>query len=239
MQFTVVIATIRQTLPGFDETMDRIRSSFESPVDFHILDGSAGKAQALNQAYDEILAKTDAGIYVTMDDDIVPSKGWQCVVERAFDELREYGAFGLYMGDAPARRALVGEKFLELEEHVASVRFRRVVPPHHLNGGFIAYRSDVAKKVGKIPTEGVRYQLWEDAWRGRRVTKLGWEMAFLMGVDVDMVDYPDTNEYLGMKAKDLEIGRQRSERILADSGLGDPLGIRARKWLARVTGRAK
>ena len=238
-KFTVVIATIRESLPGFSETIARIQSSFDHETDFRLLDGHSGKAQALNDAFDHVLAKTDADIYVTMDDDIVPAKGWQQLVCKAMGALPEYGAFGLWMGDAPDRRELVGERFLDAPETASGVTFRRVQSPHHLNGGFIAYRPEVARGVGKIPTEGLKYQLWEDAWRGRRVTKLGWEMAFLSGVDVDMVEYEDSLEYREMKERDLRVGKKRSDEILAASGLGDPIAIRARKWLARVRGKAR
>jgi GT2 family glycosyltransferase len=239
MKYTVVIATIREELPGFQETMEKIRATFSYPTDFHILNGHGGKAQALNQAADEILAATDADCYVTMDDDIVPGPEWQPMVEAAFQNLPKYGAFGLWMGDEPDRQILVGAHCLEEEATAGPVRYRRVKPPHHLNGGFIAYRTEVARQVGKIPTEGVRYQLWEDAWRGRRVTKQGWEMAFLKGTEVEMVDYPDPKEYLQRKEEEVQVGKQVSERVLNESGLGDPLSLRLRKWVAKARGRSK
>lgn len=238
MKFAVVIATIRQDLPGFGEAMDRIQASFDSTTDFHILDGADGKAQALNRAADGILADTDADCYVTMDDDIIPSIGWQGLATNAFTDLLKFGAFGLWMGDTPEMETLVGAHYLDEEALSGSTRYRRVRPPHHLNGGFIAYRTSVAREVGKIPTEGVKYQLWEDAWRGRRVTKLGWEMAFLNGVDVQMIDYPDRAEYLAMKQRDLEFGRAEADKVLANSGLGDTAALKLRKWVAKVRGRA-
>lgn len=238
MKFAVVIATIRQDLPGFGEAMDRIQASFDAPTYFHILDGSDGKAQALNEAADKILTKTDADCYVTMDDDIIPAVGWQDLVSSALHALPKFGAFGLWMGDSAEMEALVGAHYLDEEAVSGSMRYRRVRPPHHLNGGFIAYRTLVAREVGKIPTEGVKYQLWEDAWRGRRVTKLGWEMAFLKGVDVEMIDYPDRAEYVAMKQKDLEFGRAQADKVLAESGLGDSAVLKLRKWVAKVRGRA-
>lgn len=238
MKFVVVIASIRQGLSGFDETMLRIKSTFVDSTEFHLLDGADGKAQALNRASDEILAKTDADCYVTMDDDIVPAAGWQVLIKNAFESLPKYGAFGLWMGDDPDRKTLVGATSLDPIQTEGSVSYRRVRPPHHLNGGFIAYRTDVARQVGIIPTEGVRYQLWEDAWRGRRVTQLGWEMAFVYGVEVDMVDYPDRAEYLAMKKSDLAFGKAQADRVLAESGLGDSAALRFRKWVAKVRGRA-
>lgn len=238
MRFTVVIATIRQSLPGFDETMERIESTFTEPTDFHILDGSEGKAQALNKASDEILASAVAECYVTMDDDIVPSTGWQESVCNAFEDLPKYGAFGLWMGDSAERLSLVGSQCLEPESRKGSTAFRRVRPPHHINGGFIAYRTHVAQKLGHIPTGGVKYQLWEDAWRGRTVTNLGWEMAFVMGGAVDMVEFPDKEEYLAMKSQDLRLGKEISDSVLAKSGCGDSNTLRLRKWVAKLRGRA-
>lgn len=237
MKFLVVIATIRENLPGFPETMDRIRGTFAPDTEFHILDGHAGKAQALNKAGKDILRNTVADCYVTMDDDIVPGVRWPSLVETAFQNLPQYGAFGLWMGDDPVLRAAQGEENLDADQQVAEITYRRVRPPHHINGGFIAYRTDVARQIGDIPTEGVRYQLWEDAWRGRRVTKLGWEMAFLKGAEVDLVEYPDPEEYLARKQEELMIGKETSDRVLAESGLGDPIGIRLRKFLARMRGR--
>lgn len=239
MRFLVVIATIRQRLPGFDETMDRIRSTFEFETDFHILDGSEGKAQALNLARRELLASTDAACYVTMDDDIIPGAGWQALMEEAFQQLPKFGAFGLWMGDDPASLELHGAHLLDPDRRVGNVVYRRVRPPHHLNGGFIAYRTEVARLIGDIPTEGVRYQLWEDAWRGRTVTKLGWEMAHLKGPRSEVIEYPDTGEYVAQKAAETKFGKQRSDVLLAEEGLGDSLLLRLRKWVARIRGRAK
>src|SRR5688572_5971192 len=113
MKFLVVIATIRENLPGFPETMDRIRATFAPVTEFHILDGHQGKAQALNKASREILASTDADCYVTMDDDIVPGALWPSLVETAFQYLPRYGAFGLWMGDDPVLRAAQGEENLD------------------------------------------------------------------------------------------------------------------------------
>jgi len=142
------------------------------------------------------------------------------------------------MGDDEISRQVMVDRCLDVESMAGGVSYRTVIPPHHLNGGFIAYRTEVAKQIGKIPTEGVQYQLWEDAWRGRRVTKLGWEMAFLKGAEVTMVDYPDPATYLAEKEKAIEFGRNASDRILRESGVGDPISIRLRKWLARARGRA-
>lgn len=239
MKFLVVIATIRESLPGFDETMERIRGTFGPDTEFHILDGHGGKAQALNRARTELLLGTDADCYVTMDDDVVPGQNWQQVVEAAFRELPRYGAFGLWISDDPAMGQLQGAAFLEPEARTQTVGYRRVKPPHHINGGFIAFRTDVAIRIGDIPTEGVRYQLWEDAWRGRTVRKLGWEMALLTGVGVDMVEYPDPSEYIEQKARETAFGKETSESLLSKEGLGDPLFIRLRKFVARARGRTK
>ena len=239
MKFTVVIATIRQDLPGFGETMDRIKSTFEYPTDFHLLDGQDGKAQALNAAAESILLNTDAECYVTMDDDAIPDAGWQTEVERAFRVLPDYGAFGLWVDERPEFLTAIGVHELDSPASVQGVNYRRVRPPHHLNGGFIAYRTEVARQVGKIPTEGVRYQLWEDAWRGRRVTKLGWQMAFLLGAKVEYVYYQDDPEYLKRKEQEFMYGKEVAERVLAQSGLGDPLGVRLRKRIAKWRGRSQ
>ena len=239
MRYTVVTATVRQALPEFGPTIERIQSSFEEPTEFHILDGSEGKAQALNKAGEEILANCQSEFYVTLDDDIVPSAGWQSKVADAFGALKQFGALGLWMGDGLDRLALVGANHLDGWRAEGNVRYRRVRPPHHLNGGFIAYRTEVARTLGPIPTEGVRYQLWEDAWRGRRVTQLGWEMAFVDAGPVDMVEYMDPKEYVELKARDLQFGKHAADRVLAGSGLGDSVGLRLRKWVARVRGRAK
>ncbi|MCC7229322.1 MAG: hypothetical protein IT203_02945, partial [Fimbriimonadaceae bacterium] len=147
MKFVVVIATIRQNLPGFDATMERIRATFVEPTEFHILDGSSGKAQALNQAFDEILAITDADCYVTMDDDIIPGPDWQEIVGKALVAMPKYGAFGLWMGDDPEMRRIMADHCLDTDSSADLVVYRRVRPPHHLNGGFIAYRPTVAREV--------------------------------------------------------------------------------------------
>jgi hypothetical protein len=219
--------------------MDRIKSTFDHPTDFHLLDGKEGKAQALNAASDSILPCTGAECYVTMDDDAVPEVGWQSEVAKAFGALLEYGAFGLWVDERPEYLTAIGVHQLDPPATVGGIRYRRVRPPHHLNGGFIAYRTEVARQVGKIPTEGVRYQLWEDAWRGRRVTKLGWQMAFLLDAKVEYIYYDDDPEYLKRKEHEFMYGKENSERVLAQSGLGDPIGVRLRKRLAKLRGRAK
>ena len=90
-EFTVVVPTIRQGLPGFKETIADIEASFTRPTEFHVLDGRGGKVAALNRAFDQVLLLTETPVYVTLDDDFVPPTGWQDKVALALEEFSHVG----------------------------------------------------------------------------------------------------------------------------------------------------
>lgn len=243
MKFLVVIPTIRRALKGFDEVMDSIRASFTHPTDFHILDGSEGKSQALNRAYDELLVPSDCDFYVTIDDDYLPGEGWQDTLEAAFAAFPEVGAFGIWLGDDPAMLEVMGAHLIGPEEIKDGVRFRRVGRAHHIAGALIAFRKDIAVAVGKLPASDLKYQLWEDAYRGRRVRVLGKEIMYAVGATPRLVEYEDTPEYLAQKAHEAAVGGPQSVKFLAKGGIREPLSLQIRRAIGgakvRLLGKKK
>lgn len=233
MKFLIVIPTIRQGYPGFDEVIERVKASLTQPTDFRVLDGKSGKTQTLNQVLTEELPKSDAEVYITMDDDFVPTSGWQDALAEAFEKLPKYGALGLWLGDSQEMLDYMGSNFIESPGLIDGVRIRRVKPRHHVVGCMVAMRKDVAIAVGPTPTpETEKYQFWEDGWRGRRVTKLGYEQGFLDAGPVEIVAWRDTKEYLDQKQQDIEKSKERLGEYM--KGVGDPLSVRLRNKISQI-----
>lgn len=237
MKFLVVVPTIRHGLPGFAELKEHLRSTLTQPTDLHFLDGSAGKPATLNKAYDELLLGSDCDFYVTIDDDYWAGDGWQDALVAGFEALPEMGALGLWLGDDPEMRALMGAHLVAEEEERKGVRFRRIGPTHHLNGALIAFRREVAVAVGKLPASDIKYQIWEDAYRSRRVRIVGHEIAFVIGSTPRLVEFDDPPEYLAEKARDLAAGRKVAQEYLAKGGIRDPLTLQIRRILGGIKRR--
>lgn len=241
MKFLVVIPTIRQKREGFDHVMEQIRSSFTHPTELHVLDGAAGKPETLNKAYDDLLVPSDCDVYVTMDDDYVPGAGWQETLAATFDALPDVGALGIWMGDSPEMLEYVGAQLCGPEETKDGASFRRIGSTHHIAGCMIAFRREVAVFVGKLPPCDLKYQIWEDAYRGRRVRVMGKELAFAVGSIPILHIYADPPDYEAEKLRELAIGRPKTDDYLARGGIRDPLSLKVRRVLgglkARLTGK--
>ena len=207
MRFLIVVPTVRRSLPGFDEAQARLRASFTHPTELHVLDGAAGKAQTLNAAYDALLKPSDAEIYVTLDDDLVPSPGWQDELVRAFDADPRWGALGLWLGEP--HRAYMGLALEVSPVEVAGVSF--FPADSHVVGCLVAFRREVALQVGKIPGSPEKYQFWEDGWRGGRVRACGHKLAYVHAPDCvpELVAYDDAPAYLASKAADIASAKNR------------------------------
>ncbi len=230
MRFLVVIPTIRQGLPGFDETMCRVRESLTRPTELHILDGKQGKAQTLNRALDELLPKSEAEVYVTLDDDYIPPPGWQDLLARGFEAQPRWGALGIWLGDDEASRYYMLAHYCgRLREH-HGLRFRDV--PHNIVGCMIAFRREVALAVGKTPSSDERYQVWEDGYRCARVKKLGYRMAYLVGEPPTLVSYADRDEYREAKEQDIRHAVPRITGYMRQGGVGPSL-------VARIVGKIR
>jgi hypothetical protein len=241
LKFLVVIPTIRQNRPGFESVMERITGSFTHPTELHILDGGDGKPETLNRAYDELLLPSDCDVYVTLDDDYIPGEDWQGTLAKTFDALPEVGALGIWMGDSQEMRDYLGAQLCGPEEEKDGARFRRIGPTHHIAGCMIAFRRDIAIAVGKLPACDLKYQIWEDAYRGRRVRVAGKELAFAVGAVPELYIYEDPPEYNEDKVRELEIGRPHSEEYLAKGGIHDPISLKVRRVLgglkAKILGK--
>lgn len=234
VKWLVVIPTIRQDRPGHAEVMARVRASFTQPTDFHILDGAEGKPAALNMALKDLL---DAhNFYVTMDDDYVPGAGWQDLVAQAFRDLPRLGMAGLWVG--PHDQGLVGAHRVLSPRTAGNTTYRPLERGHHVAGAFHAYRPDVARLVGPQPITNERYQVWEDAWRGRRVQALGYDLAFIEGATPEFITYDDPAEYIQWRESQVTQSRVDQDIWLRDSGIPDPITLRLRRWIARMRGRA-
>ncbi len=239
MRYLIVIPTIRQSLPGFDLAMAAIESSLTQPTNLRILDGSAGKVEALNSAYDDLLVPFNGEVYVTMDDDFIPPKGWQDALDAGFGALPEVGMLSVWLGNGPVELNYMGASLVGPEQTRDGVRHRLVLGNHHIPGYMLAFRKEVALQVGKLPQSDLKYQIWEDAWRGRRVLKLGKRLAYIVTDELPkMVEYEDRPEYVESKERDLASGRLIEDRMLDAGGVGDNWLLKLRKRIARLRGRA-
>lgn len=239
MAFCVVVPTVRQDRPGFQETMDKVRESFTMPTEFHILDGSDGKVKTLNRALDEILAPSAADVYVTLDDDIILHPGWQEKIVAGFETLPKAGILSLWLGDSNEVKEYVGENTLEPWEIKNSVRYRKCQPWRHIPGIMLCFRQEVAQNIGRQPETGLKYDVFEDAWRGRKAWKLGWESAYIEGPPPELVTYQDTSEYVQEKRQDMAKSREIMDDVMGRDGVADPLSWRLRRFVAKLLGRAK
>ncbi len=237
VKFLVVIPTIRQQYPGFDQVIERIRESLTLPTDFQVLDGNAGKAQTLNQALTELLPASDAEVYVTMDDDVVPSPGWQDAIATIFKDQPTFGALGLWMGDDEEMYIYMGAHLVEQPKSIAGLAVRQLMHGHHLVGCIVAMRRQVAIDVGPTPDSTERYQYWEDGWRGRRVGKLGYKQAFVEAGPVDYIRWQDTKEYQEMRNRDIASAKEKVDTFMKQGGVSQNHLTRIRQKLARIRNR--
>ena len=217
MRFLVVVPTIRQSRTGFELVIRRLRASLTQPTDLHVLDGVAGKAQTLNEAYESLLLPSKAEVYVSMDDDVVMPVGWQNSLTEGFDTNPNWGALGLYLGDH--YRAYMGLADGVEPQTMNGIEFYAV---DHVVGCLVAFRRRVAIGVGPIPQSPQRYQYWEDAWRGAKVRELGYECAYLCAPDLrpTLYSYDDPPEYLASKRADVEASRPHVPDYLSIPAVG-------------------
>jgi hypothetical protein len=210
--------------------MERVRASLTQPTELPILDGADDKAAALNRALVTLLPTSEASVYVTLDDDIIPPSGWQDRLVAAFDADPKYGALGLWLGEP--HRAYMGLS----SRHAPRTRGKIVAIPtdENLVGCRIAVRREVALRVGPLPEGAEKYPYWEDGWRCRRVRSLGYTLAYLYDAESvpELVTYPDPPEYLEQKAADIAAARPHVTHYLKSAGR-EPLSVRWRRFLRR------
>lgn len=239
MRYLIVIPTIRQEVEGFNATIEAVRESLTQPTDLRILDGKAGKSQTLNAAYDELLSRFEGDVYVTLDDDLIPPHGWQDRIDDAFGLLPDVGMVSLWLGDGPVERNYMGAEHVGPENFAGEVRYRLVLGNHHIPGYMLAFRKEVAVSVGKLPESDLKYQIWEDAWRGRRVLKQGFRLAYVVtDPPPRLVQYRDDEAYVAAKERELAEGRKVEDVMLDSGGVGNSLLLKLRKRIARWRGRA-
>lgn len=239
MDYTVVVPTIREELDGFKEAMKDIESSFTLPTDLRVIHGEGGKVPTLNRAFDDILKKTDSPIYVTLDDDFIPSPGWQDAVKQMFELRSDVGVVCPWLGETPEMLEYVGPRSVGPWKEREGLRYRVLAPWRHIPGCLLAFRRETAIAIGKTPESARKYDIYEDCWRGRMAYKLGWRSAYVEAGAVRLLPYVDTEEYVNTKSKDIEDARPQTQKILAEYGIADPLSWRMRQLVARLLGRAK
>jgi GT2 family glycosyltransferase len=238
-EFTVVVPTIRQGLPGFKETIADIEASFTRPTEFHVLDGRGGKVAALNRAFDQVLLLTETPIYVTLDDDFVPPTGWQDKVALALEEFSHVGVVCPWPGNEQVWIDYVGAESVYPWKTKNGLRYRLLRPWRHIPGCLLAFRRATVIEIGKMPESQRKYDIYEDCWRGRMAYKLGWRSMYVEAGACRQVYYQDRDEYIAHKADAIDESRAQAQDVLKEHGIGDPLSWRFRRWLAKRTGRAK
>ena len=209
MHFLVLIPSIRQRLPGFDEVMGRIHSSLSLPTELHVLDGNSGKAQTLNRALSEVVPSSDCDVVVTLDDDTIPALGWQDALAAGFRAMPRVGILSVWLGDEPGRLAYMNAEANVLPlETIHGIRVHRVREGQIIPGALLAMRKAVAVAIGPTPTGRERYQYYEDAFRCVRAWKLGHALAYVeMDNPPAIVRYDDPESYRAMKAADIASAR--------------------------------
>lgn len=238
-QFLVVIPSIRQALPGFEGVQSRVKGTFTMPTEYHLLDGKDGKPAALNRARADLLPASPAPFYVTMDDDYVPPADWQTKALEAMEQFPELGALSYWVGDDPQLQELIGAHRVGEPRERAGCRVRFCERGHHLAGAILVYRRAVAQAVGPQPITAQKYQVWEDAWRGRKVQALGYQLGFVEAALPEFIEFDDPEEYKQWRREQVLLSRKDQEEHLRATGISDPLTLRLRRWVARVRGRAK
>lgn len=172
-----------------------------------------------------------------MDDDYIPGPNWQEKVIQAFKDLPRVGVVSLWVGEDPHLQRVIGAERLDPWKFQGQTRFRRVQRGHHIAGAMLAYRREVAEGVGPQPITEEKYQIWEDAWRGRRVQSLGWDLAFIEADLPQFIAYDDPPEYDAWRAEQVAASRKNQDHWLKDSGIPDPWSLRLRRWIAKLRGR--
>jgi hypothetical protein len=118
---------------------------------------------------------------------------------------------------------------------------RIIGPTHHIAGAMIAFRKEVAVAIEKQPLSGLKYEIWEDAYRGRRVRVIGKDLIHLVGDTPRIRLFNDPPEYRAEKDRETAEGRKMVDEYLAKGGIRDPLSLKIRRVLgglkARVLGR--
>jgi cellulose synthase/poly-beta-1,6-N-acetylglucosamine synthase-like glycosyltransferase len=210
--------------------MERARASLTQPTELHILDGADGKAAALNRALATLLPASEASVYVTLDDDIIPPPGWQDRLVSAFDADPKCGALGLWLGEP--HRAYMGLSPRDAPQTRGDVAL--IPTDNNLVGCLIAFRREVALRVGPLPEGAEKYPYWEDGWRCRRVRSLDYTLAYLYdpGSVPELVTYPDPPAYLEQKAADIAAARPNVAHYLKSAGR-EPLSVHWRRFLRR------
>jgi len=238
MTFCVVVPTIRQSLPGFEETMAAAQASFTLPTEFHILDGTDGKVPALNRAFDDILAVTKADLYVTLDDDYVIEPGWQDDVAAVFRAIGRAGIVAPYFGEDAEMQKLMGPESYDDWQSFGSLRVRKLKKHRHIPGGMLVFRTETAFAIGKQPATGIHYEVYEDAWRGRMAQRLGWDAYYVDTKVPRLIEYPDPEAYRRQKERDIAESRRVMDEVMGKDGISDPWSWRLRRWIAKIRGRA-
>ncbi len=237
--FLVVIPSIRQQRSGFTEVQKRVQATFSFETEYHLLDGSNGKASALNWSYDNLLSNSHHDYYVTMDDDYVPGKNWQEKLDLAFTDLPRLGAASCWVGEDLELQKLIGAHRISAPKIVKDTEWRKVLKGHHIAGALIAYKTSVARQCGKQPITQEKYQVWEDAWRGRRVQSLGYDLGFITCDLPEFIWYEDPKEYVIWRENQAKASRKDQDEMLKLSGISDSWHLQLRRKIARLRGRYK
>ncbi len=206
--FFVIVPTIR---PNIERFTSALHASITEPADIHILHGADGAAQTVNRGMSPVdTSRHD--IVVRMDDDILLRPGWQTLVRRALEAIPTLGLCGLDLSHTPA-----GAHYMTNPDippiHVDNGIDWREYTRGNIGGIFLACRGDVVELVTPVPiVEGTKYQFYEDYWRCCQVRKAGLRVGYLYSDPplAEMIEYPDSEEYLASKRADVETAKASS-----------------------------
>jgi hypothetical protein len=227
MDFLILIPSVRQSLPEFEDVMAEIKGSLTRETDTLVLDGSSGKAQTLNRALEEIVRPSKRSIVVTLDDDTIPPVGWQDALVAGFEKVPKAGILSIWLGEEPDMlQYMNAEQNVLPPETIAGLKVRRIREEQMIPGALLAIRRNLALDIGQTPTGKERYQYYEDAFRCLRAWKLGYSLAYVeMDQPLRMIEYKDPEEYLAMKSADVASARDNLESYLNEESLNRALPL--------------
>jgi hypothetical protein len=200
----VVIPTFRGDDPEVVATIEQVKRSLTEPTDFLLLDGTPGKAVALQRALETYGDPEKYDLWVTVDDDIELPENWQHFIDRAFAVIPGLGAAGIDLTDTPEGCDLIIESLLGPVEQLEDVMFRSVTV-HNLVGICIAMPMVVAFEVGNYVAParyGLLLPAGEDGWRSNAVKARGLKLVYVVTPGkVRLRQYQDRNGYRERKIK--------------------------------------
>jgi hypothetical protein len=203
--FLVVVPTHRPEQAA--DCIRKLEQSLTYPSDFHVLDGSRGKMNALNYALTTLLTDKHT-IYVTVDDDISLPQNWQHNIAAAFNVVPKLGLCGIDLEGTPMGEAIAANAMLAKTKRFGDVLFRNTTGMQNVAGACVAMQTSLARSVGPYPfaDDGRSHFCDEDGWRSHQVQLRGYRYGYSVSFEgnVTLLEYEESEAYRTKKKADHE-----------------------------------